>query len=127
MTESARRILNSIPHSIDENDFVFKGRNMKGEFTSRAMGEKILNNYWIEASKLAKKKRLISKIVSLYVGTKSSTLSSYVNDEGVSKEELLAMTGHSSVKVLGRYAKENETTKLKKAKQILEKKSGKLH
>jgi hypothetical protein len=45
----------------------------------------------------------------------------------VSKEELLAMTGHSSVKVLGRYAKENETTKLKKAKQILEKKSGKLH
>lgn len=126
MTNKAREILSSLPRSINEDDFVFKGRNIKGEFIDSPLGEKILNTHWMKACKLAKKKKLIRKIVPLYIGTKSSTLSSYVNDEGVSKEELLAVTGHTSIKTLARYAKESEQTKLNKAKKILEKKSGKL-
>lgn len=77
--------------------------------------------HWNKANKRANEKHKI-KLVSLYVGTKSTSLTSYTN-EGNSAEDLIHLTGHASVKKLKRYAKESEENKLKKVRNILKKES----
>lgn len=120
MTDRFKEIVGKIPPSINTNDFVFMAKDSRGRTTKGAVGERRLAHYWNKASEKAARKHKI-KLVTMYVGTKSSSLTSYVNDDGISLEDLQKMTGHSSTKVLKRYAKESNKTKIKTIKNILSK------
>lgn len=119
MTPMFLEIIKALPHSIDGSDFVFKSKNSNGTFDQGAVGEARLRIHWNKANEKAFKKNKIKK-VSLYVGTKSTSLTAMIND-GNSAEDLILLTGHASVKTLKRYAKITEENKLKKVKNIMNK------
>jgi hypothetical protein len=120
MTERFMEIIAKRPHSLNGEEFVFKSKDGQGRFTKGAVGEARMRIHWNKANLIAHKKDGV-KIVSLYVGTKSSSLTEYINTEGNTPEDMMALTGHSSVKMLKRYAKESDENKLKKVKNILNK------
>ena len=119
MTPKFLEIIKSLPHSIDGSEFVFKSKNSNGTFDQGAVGEARLRIHWNKANEKAFKKNKIKK-VSLYVGTKSTSLTAMIND-GNSAEDLILLTGHASVKTLKRYAKITEENKLNKVKNIMNK------
>jgi len=87
-------ILNSLPRSIKASDYIFKGVH------NGPIGGNVLSRAWNDACKLAKVKR-----VSLYCGTKHSTLSNLSN--GASDAQLILLTGHTNTKIIRRYARSN--------------------
>lgn len=119
ITERFMEIISSLPRSINGDDFLFKAKDTLGRFGVGPVGEARMRIHWNRANAIANRKDKI-KIVPLYVGTKSTSLTSYVN-EGNRAEDLLSLTGHTSVKTLKRYAKESEENKLKKVRNILSK------
>jgi integrase len=87
-------ILNGIPRSINENDYIFKGKKGK------AIGGNVLTRAWNEACKLARVKG-----VTLYQGTKHSTLSNL--GRTASDSQLRKLTGHTNSKIIQRYSQSN--------------------
>lgn len=113
-------ILKFTEFSSNPNDFVFKGR--KGEL----MSEKVLNEAWKRAKEKLKLDNpenfeLAQRIkdTTLYVGTRHSTLSQ-LKQKGVTSQRLQLLTGHTSVRMVDRYAQHNDSSKLAEQKKILE-------
>lgn len=87
-------IIRSLPRSINEDDYVFKGVN------GGAIGGNVLTRAWNEACKLAR-----VKSVTLYQGTKHSTLSNL--GRTASDSQLIKLTGHTNTKIIRRYSQSN--------------------
>jgi integrase len=87
-------IIRSVPRSINENDYIFKGKN------GGAIGANVLTRAWNDACKLARVKG-----VTLYQGTKHSTLSNL--GRTASDSQLIKLTGHTNVRVIRRYSRSN--------------------
>ena len=111
-------ILKFTEFSSNPTDFVFKGQ--KGEF----MSEKVLNEAWKRAkAKLNTKDYpgLFERIkdTPLYIGTRHSTLSQ-LKQKGVTSQRLQLLTGHTSERMVDRYAQHSDQSKLDEQKKILE-------
>lgn len=87
-------ILKAIPHSINPEDYVFKGE--MGGF----IGTNVLARTWNKACRAAK-----IKSVSLYQGTKHSTLSRLSSK--ATDAQLVKLSGHTNSRMLRRYAQSN--------------------
>lgn len=94
LIDKFREAISVIPRSINENDYLFKGRN------GGAIGDNVLRIAWNDACKLARIKN-----VSLYQGTKHSTLSYLAKNNSDAK--LRKLSGHTNEKILHRYAQAN--------------------
>ena len=92
--EDFLEILRRIPRSINENDYIFKGKN------GGAIGGNVLTRAWNDACKLAR-----IKGVTLYQGTKHSTLSNL--GKTASDSQLIKLTGHTNVRIIRRYSRSN--------------------
>jgi integrase len=84
-------ILDSLVRSIDSNAYVFPGKN------GGAIGGNVVTRAWNDACKLARVKN-----VTLYQGTKHSTLSHL--GKTASDAQLRRLSGHTNTKILQRYA-----------------------
>jgi integrase len=91
ITDEFLGILKSLPRAINVNDYVFRGHN------GGAIGGNVLTRAWNEACKLAKVKG-----VTLYQGTKHSTLSNLAKT--ASDAQLIRLSGHTNTKIIRRYA-----------------------
>lgn len=99
-------ILDSIPHSIHSDDYVFRGE--KGSY----IGTNTLTRAWNEACRSANVPK-----VTLYQGTKHSTLSQL--SSSATDAQLVKLSGHSSAKMLRRYAQSS----LEEVRRLLDTKS----
>lgn len=107
LIERARRLLDSIEGERAHDEFIFKGERCQ------VVSERVLLRAW---------QRAIGKTtipyVDLYSGTKHSKLSALLRD-GASEAEIIALTGHTTVSMVKRYAQLNKKTKLEIAKRLL--------
>jgi integrase len=87
-------IIQFIPRSINENDYIFQG------VMGGAIGGNVLTRAWNDACKLARVKN-----VTLYQGTKHSTLSNL--GKTASDSQLIKLTNHTNTKVIRRYNQSN--------------------
>lgn len=94
ITDEFYEILQSIPRSINQSDYIFKGHN------GGAIGGNVLTRAWNEACKLAKVKG-----VTLYQGTKHSTLSRLGQE--LSDAQLIRLSGHTNTRIIRRYNQSN--------------------
>jgi integrase len=94
ITEAFSKILKSLPRSINLNDYVFKGSH------GGPIGQNVLTRAWNEACKKSK-----IKDVTLYQGTKHSTLSNL--SKKASDAQLIKLSGHTNTRIIRRYAQSN--------------------
>lgn len=87
-------ILCTLPRAINPKDYVFRG------VQGGPIGANVLTRAWNAACKIAKVKG-----VKMYWGTKHSTLTEY--SKTLSDSQMIRLTGHSSTKMIRRYAQTN--------------------
>lgn len=108
MTDRFIEMMRELPRSIKNDDFIFKGQ--KGG----AVNERALRDAWNDACKIAK-----VEPIELYEGTKHSRLS-FLKRQGHSDDELLLLSGHTSVETLRRYAQITKLNKLENVKGMIQ-------
>ena len=115
-TDRFLEIVEKLPRSINGEDYLFRAKDTHGRITNGPVGEARMRIHWNKAMLKAHKKHKIKK-VSLYVGTKSSTVTKYRNS-GSTTEELVSLTGISA-KMIDRYGFESKENRLNKARNVL--------
>lgn len=109
ITKKVELLLSMVPRNINPDSFVFVGH--VGEFVS----EKALCSAW----KNALLKAEIKKKVSLYEGTRHSTLTN-LKKKGFSDEELIKLSGHTNLETVKRYAKTRMIDQVEALREVLQ-------
>ncbi len=108
MTEKFLDLIRSMPHSINKNELLFKGKH------GGPVGANVLGRHWGNACKQAKIKH-----IELYEGTKHSRLS-FLKRQGYSDDQLILLSGHTNVETLKRYAQITRLNKLERVKEMIQ-------
>ena len=98
-----------------EGPFLF--RNESSKLPGKRYSDTVLNKLWNDA---CEKKEVI---ISLYNGTKHSTLDYYYNDLEISLTDLMDLTGHQNLSCIKQYAR----MKIRRQKSLLAMEQGAAH
>jgi len=101
-------ILDQMPKTF--GDFFFTNRlsRQKGNYYT----EDVLNKLWNKACKK------VGESIGLYPGTKHSSCSQYINERGLSYDELQTITDHARIESVKRYGK----MEVQRKKELMHKK-----
>lgn len=103
-----RELIATLPRSIKNEDFIFKGR------CGGAVADRVMARHWAIACKKAKIDH-----VQLYEGTKHSRLSS-LKKLGYTDSELILVSGHTNEDTVKRYAQVTKLNRLEKVREMIQ-------